>query len=95
MGTEVPPTWPEIDPILWYLATVDRYTFLPGPEGCTTFIGTESACRLGQDIIDYIDDDRQCTGNPLGGPPVVTADRLTDLLGEWDTKVACEIANGL
>ena len=66
MGTVVPIEWPEINPAKFYQCTVNRYT----QPLCVNFLQVRTCCQPGADVIDHIDNDKDCTNGGvcvLGG----------------------------
>ena len=90
MGTPIPDDWPEIDPLLWHCCTLDIWASdVPGT-GCDIGLkSTHSWCVFGQDIIDWINIDGQCSGIGLVHAPFLGNQRLIRVQQGHDTLPAC------
>lgn len=62
MGTPVPPEQPPIDPDLWYCVAANAYTVDVPNVGCRSFVDVFHDCIIGSEIIQWIQNDSQCTG---------------------------------
>lgn len=88
MGTQVPPEQPILDPALWYEATINLY----GLANCTGFVEKRACCQTGAFLIDYINNDRDCTPAALCGPPMVSNAKLLSFRGPFATLGECQAA---
>ena len=80
MGTPVPADWATLDPNLWFCVTVQAFdSFGIGADCDIGGASTFSQCKLGSVIIAWIQNDLQCSGVVLAGPPGFGFQRITNI----------------
>ena len=90
MGNEIPADWLTLDPLKFYKIEVQAYAYFPNPPSCTGTTDPIIGCSPGVQIIDFINTDKQCTEFALLGPPVNIANRLLNVIEEFDTFAECD-----